>query len=158
MRAKRTVSDGCGGGVGVAGRGRVTQIAVHEVDAHRAFADCGGHALHRAAAEVAGGEDAGQAGLQRQAVAALALPQFGNGAGLCLRAGEHEAARVEGERAGQPIGVRVGAGEDEQGPHLEVAVLARTVVDDGHRLEGLVAECLGHLGVQQHAHSGWCSI
>ena len=42
---------------------------------------------------------------------------LGAGAGLLASgAGEDEAAGVEGEHAGQPLGVGVGAGEDEQAP------------------------------------------
>ena len=48
------------------------QVAVDEVDRHRALADGGGDPLHRVAAYVARGEDAGHAGLQGERVRARA--------------------------------------------------------------------------------------
>src|SRR5512134_1116463 len=47
------------------------QELVDEGDGHAALADRGGHPLHRAAADVAAGEDAGDAGLEEVRVAAL---------------------------------------------------------------------------------------
>ena len=45
------------------------QVPVHEGDRHRALADGRGHPLHRVGPDVAGDEDAGEAGLQEVRVA-----------------------------------------------------------------------------------------
>src|SRR5215813_8774795 len=67
----------------------------------RAFADRRGDTFRGARADVADGEDAGNAGLEASRPGALA--------------GEHEASVVEGDGAGaQPTGVRVSADESEE--------------------------------------------
>ena len=91
-----------------------SQVAVGESHGHRALADGRGDPLDRVGAYVAGDEHAGDAGLQRPRVAvqrpaARPLPvdeQVG--------AGEQEAALVALERAGQPVGARLRADEDER--------------------------------------------
>jgi hypothetical protein len=67
-----------------------------------ALADRGGDPLDRRCADIADGEDAAPAGLQRMAKTA--------GVG----AGQHEALGVQlNAGAGKPIGVRLGADEQE---------------------------------------------
>ena len=72
-----------------------------EAHDRRALADRGRAALDRAGADVAGGVDAGDAGLEQ------AL-----GAGL--GAGEDEAVLVAGDRVAEPVGAGRGAEEEEE--------------------------------------------
>ena len=74
---------------------------VQLTDDRRAFAYRRGDTFRGAGADVADGEDAGNAGLEASGPGAFA--------------GEHEASGVEGDGAGaQPTGVRVGADESEE--------------------------------------------
>ena len=47
------------------GRSQLGQVAVDGADGHRSLPDGAGDSLDRAVADVAGGEDPGQAGLER---------------------------------------------------------------------------------------------
>ena len=71
------------------------QVAVDQGDGGGAFADRGGDPFDRSLADVAGGEYAGQAGLQRQWRAAVG--PAGVGAGGQVGAGGDEAPPVAGE-------------------------------------------------------------
>src|SRR6185437_14800970 len=99
-RPRRPCRPGCGtarsrpalpnGPAGSAGDGagpllRLAQVLVHEGDRHAALADGRRHALDGPEADVAAGEDAGDARLEQVRVA-LELPAVG---ARQLRAGEH---------------------------------------------------------------------
>ncbi len=77
------------------------EVLVDEAHDRRALADRGRAALDRAGAHVAGGVDAGDAGLE-QAV------------GARLGAGEDEALGVAGDRVAEPVGAGRGAEEEEE--------------------------------------------
>ena len=84
-------------------RGRLVSAArgpvlVDEADHRRALADRGRAALDRPGADVAGGVDAGDAGLEQ------AL-------GARLGAGQHEPLVVAGDDVAEPVGARDGAEE-----------------------------------------------
>ena len=81
--------------------GRGGEVLVDEADDRRALADGGRAALDRAGAHVAGGVDAGDAGLEQ----ALG-PRFG--------AGEDEALLVAGDHVAEPLGAGGGAEEEEE--------------------------------------------
>ena len=89
---------------------------------HRgAFADRGGDALGRAGPNIADREDARQAGFERQPDA-VAL----------RRAGDDEALLVDLDAAMQPIGIGVGADEEEQVPQrMFDFITARAVAEGG---------------------------
>ena len=72
-----------------------------ELDGHRAFADRGGAALGRSGPHVAGGEDAGDAGLEQVL-------------GVRRGAGEDEAVGVARDGVVEPFSARAGAEEEEQ--------------------------------------------
>ena len=72
-----------------------------EADHGGALADRGRAALDRAGADVAGGVDAGDAGLEQA---------LGAGVG----AGEDEALRVAGDGVAEPVGAGRGAEEEEE--------------------------------------------
>jgi hypothetical protein len=82
-----------------------SKVFVDELDGGGAFADGRGDAFDRAVADVAGGEDAGQAGLQQQRWSvqgpALGWPAVAEQ----VAAGEQETPLVPVDGAGQPAGV-----------------------------------------------------
>ena len=77
------------------------EVGVDELHGHRALADRGRAALSRAGADVAGGEDAGQARLEQVV-------------GARVGAGEDEAVLVARDRVAEPLGARQRAEEEEQ--------------------------------------------
>jgi hypothetical protein len=76
-------------------------VFVDELDGHRSFSDGGGAAFGRAGADVAGGEDAGNACLEQV---------VGTG---CV-AGEDEAVGGACDRVVKPLGARLRAEEEEE--------------------------------------------
>src|SRR6476469_4969100 len=103
---------------------RVSEIFVDRGDDLRAVADRGGDTLDRAGADVADGEHAAAAGLQRQALVAKVL------------AGEDEAARVELQpRGDEPVGIRFGADKGEQVAYRPPSLGAGFAVAPGDRLK-----------------------
>src|SRR5262249_9222608 len=85
------------------------QELVHEGDGHAALADRDGDPLHRAAADVAASEDAGDAGLEEVRVATLS-PAAGLHHGV---SGEQIAALVPCKLRREPGGLGVRPDEDE---------------------------------------------
>ena len=96
---------GCGGGG--------LQVTVHQGDGVGAFAYGGGDPFDRSVADVTGGEDPGQAGLQRQRGAAEGPAVAG--AGQQVGSGEDEPPLVACDALAEPFRPRLGADEDEQG-------------------------------------------
>lgn len=91
----------------------LAEVVVDELDGDRALPDRGGHPLDRPVAHVAGGEDAGQAGLQRQRKAVQQPARRWPAVPKQLRAGQDEPVPVQLERPGQPARVGLGADQDE---------------------------------------------
>ena len=79
-------------------------------DRHGALADRRCDSLDRARAHVADGEDSRPTGLQEEGAIAVELGEI-----LDVPAGEQEAGVVGGELPVEPLRVRVGADEDEEG-------------------------------------------
>ena len=98
---------------------------MHELDRDRPVTDGRSDPLHRLRADVSGREDAVQAGLEGEWLAAL-LPRLRPGQ---LRPGQHEAVGVTRDGSAQPIGVRAGADEDVQAGRREVLPAAGAVDD-----------------------------
>src|SRR3954452_14332027 len=88
----------------------VAEVLMHEGDRHAPFADRRGDTFHGAEANVAAGEDPGDAGLQQIRVTvarpAPVRPDLG--------ARQDVTALVERDLGWQPPGLRVGADEYEQ--------------------------------------------
>src|SRR4029453_2694968 len=124
----------------------VLQVLMHERDGHAAFADGGGDALDRARSNVTASEDARHARLEQIRIAvARSIRGRRN-----VDAGEHVAASVARDLAGQPLGLRIRADEDEETaarPALLVTAAAIGYVDRG---EMAVAVDTGHLGAREH--------
>jgi hypothetical protein len=101
-----------------------------------------------AAANVAGGEHARAAGLERQRPATVdpggAIPGAGG-----VGAGEDEALLVQGELVPQPARVGLHADEHEHGPRIQDAPLPGPVVPDHDRLQRGVPEQLPDLGLSR---------
>jgi len=104
------------------------EVLVDQSHGHRTFADGRRDPFDRAAAHVAGREDAGQARLeQRQPKAvAIAVPRRAGGTGL----GEDETVIVERDLVTEPAGMGLRADEDEQCAARDRAALAGLVVLD----------------------------
>src|SRR5579864_4683542 len=108
------------------------QVGVQRGDHLGALADCRGYALDRGGANVADGEHAAPAGLQR----VLMIARIGTG--------QHKAFGIERDAgAGKPIGVRLGADEQEQvanvTPHLWSGFLPGGVDPPAYGFENAVA-------------------
>src|SRR5207253_2725846 len=127
---------------------RSCEVLVDELHGHRSFADGGGAAFGRAGADVAGGEDAGHAGLEQVV-----------GAG-CV-AGEDEAVGSARDGVVEPFRARLCAEEEEEERERELlAALERDLfepalrsvqggdlatVTDGHTVAlELADQILGH--------------
>src|SRR5688572_30426007 len=89
------------------------EIAMDEVHRYGALAHCRRHPLDRIVADVAGGEDAGNACFE-QVGCPLERPSREILLAGEIRAGENEAVAVARQTVGQPFGTRRGADEDEQ--------------------------------------------
>ena len=90
------------------------QVAVHEVDRHRALADGRRDPLHRVEPHVAGREHPGHAGLQRER-RTRQRPRGCAWAGPSRSwPGDDEALVVADDVRAEPVGARRGADEDEQ--------------------------------------------
>src|SRR3989442_6518783 len=93
---------------------RLGEEGVQRRDDLRSLPDRGRDPFHRTGAHVADGEHAGPAGLEGPAI------------GADIRTGAHEPLVVERYvAAGQPIGVRLGADEEEEVPDQPAHLLAR---------------------------------
>src|SRR6185437_3566464 len=125
---------------------RLAQVLVHEGDRHAALADGRRHALDGPEADVAAGEDAGDARLEQVRVA-LELPAVG---ARQLRAGEHVPAPVAGDLRRQPARLGVGADQDEEAARLERGLVAGLRVADDDRLELSLALHPDDLAVGAH--------
>src|ERR1017187_238024 len=119
------------------------QVLVHELDGDGAFAYGGGAAFDRVEADVAGDEDAGDAGFQQVGLA-FQLPGAGR-ARLQVRSGEDKAFLVEGDLPGQPVGFGGSADEDEEGVRRARLLPARGL--QGDALQTAVAGHGDQLGV-----------
>ena len=91
----------------------VGEVGVHERYDARALAGRGGDPLHRAGADVAGGEDAGDGGRQVGRGQAVDPELLGD-----VAAGEHEAVLVAADLLGQPVAPGRGAEQQEQPARL----------------------------------------
>src|SRR6476659_9928157 len=78
------------------------EVLVDELDRGRAFAHGGRDALHRAVTDVAGGENAGQARLEKERWA-IERPSVGRQVGT----GEDEPALVANHGIAEPVGSRL---------------------------------------------------
>src|SRR5215831_5836081 len=105
-----------GPGAGGSRAGAAAEVLTGEADGDRALADRRGYSFDRVAAHVAGREHARQAGFEQVGIAAQLFPG-GRVAGLPaeVRAGDDEAVAVQLDRFSQPLRVRLGADQDEQG-------------------------------------------
>src|SRR5207244_6703695 len=110
----------------------VSQRLVDERDRHAALADRGRDALDRSVADVTAGEDARHARLEQIGIT-LELP---GAAGRHVRAGQHEAARIESDLGRKPRRLGVRADEDEDAARLEPRRLAGDTIPDVDRLQG----------------------
>ena len=99
----------------VRSRSSLPQVPVHEGDGHGALADGRGHPLHRVRPDVAGDEDAGEAGLQeaRVAVGRPARPAAGRRLSSAGPVGTKPCSSAD-HGAVEPVGARGAADEDEQ--------------------------------------------
>src|SRR3954454_938702 len=122
----------------------VLEVLVHEGDGHAALADRGGDALDRSVADVAAGEDAGHARLEQVRIAPG--PQAARLAHV--RAGEHEALRVERDLLREPSRLGVGADEDEEAAGVDAGDLVGLAVADVDRLQRALAVHRGHLDAE----------
>ncbi len=106
----------------------------------RAFADRGSDAFDRFGADVADGENAAAARLQRMAIAAG------------IFAGQYKAFGVERDaRAGEPVGIRIGADEQEQMADRPPYFLAGRAVPPAHRLQHAVAAFKSRSPARRHS-------
>src|SRR6186997_712985 len=128
----------------------VLQVLVHERDRHASLADRGRHALHRRVADVAAGEDAGNARLEQVRVAVERPPARG----AHVRARENEAAAVERDLGRQPRGLGVRPDEDVEPARLDARRLPRVGIAQVDRLERrlAVAENCDAAGVGREVH------
>ena len=116
---------------------------MHELDRHRALADGGGDALHRACVDIADGKDAELTRLEEER--SLTAERLG----LDIAPGEQEAVLVHRNMAAQPVGVRLGANEHEERFAVDLALRAVQRVADDELLEPLFRALeLDHLGVR----------
>src|SRR5262249_12591764 len=121
---------------------------MHERDCEAALADGGSDALHRARTNVAAREDARHARLEEVPVAIeVPLPL---GADVGTR--EHVAARVERDLGREPVGVRIGADEEEEPARLEASYIAGFRIPDIDRFEGVRSVSSLDLRARQNTH------
>src|SRR5277367_601273 len=92
------------------------QILMYKLKRDGAFTDCGGASFYRVETDVAGDEDAGDAGLEQIGVA-VESPGFRR-LRLEVGTGEDEALAVATELLRQPTGFGFGADKDEEGTGL----------------------------------------
>src|SRR6202043_2390456 len=83
------------------------QILMHELNCDGSLADRGGAALDRTVAGIAGDEDAGDAGLEQEGIAAEVAGPVS--ARLEVGTGEDEAFGVADDLGGEPSGLGLGA-------------------------------------------------
>src|SRR5262245_62433596 len=112
---------------------------VDELDRRRALADGRGDALHAAGADVADGEDAGDAGLERIGGARQRPLRRRELLVAEVDAGLHEPLLVDLEAAVEPLGVGTRAGHQEEVAHVARLALARLLVAPRDALETSVA-------------------
>ena len=91
------------------------EIIRNESHSHSAFSYCGRDPVHRPRADVAGREDTGDAGFERQG-----LPLFFPDAGKFILknrvvSGQHESFGIAKNRRGQPVAARASSDVDEDG-------------------------------------------
>ena len=122
---------------------------MHEQHGHRAFAYRGGDALDRLVAHVACGEDAGDARLERERLPVLQRPgraTLGHVQHLVAR--EDEPALRARRSVAEPVGVRLGADEDEHRRGGNARELPGLV--DRDLLQLVLSVRLAHLRPQPH--------
>src|SRR5437763_987677 len=127
---------GGSGGARAVSLGQLGQVLVNECNRHAAFADTRRDALDRAVANVARGENAGNAGLEQIRIARerpRALPSFDEIDDVA--AGTHITALIPNHRGRQPGGIGVGADEHEQRLRFRPPANAAAPILDDDRLE-----------------------
>src|SRR5262245_16954940 len=96
--------------------GAAAEIFAGEADGDRALADCRGGSLDRAAPYVADRKRSRQAGFEQVRISPYLFPDWRVADLLAeIRTSDDEAVAVQLDRVSQPLGVRLGADQDEQG-------------------------------------------
>src|SRR5215469_132865 len=125
------------------------EVLADEADGDRALADGGSYPLDRAAAHITGREHAGHAGVQQVGIAVQPGPG-GLRKPAEVRPGDHEAVAVQSDGSGEPLGVRLGADENEQGRGVQRSPGRCGQVFDHDPLEPYGPVELPHRAVGQH--------
>src|SRR5437763_4147280 len=102
---------------------------MYELNGHCPLADAGGDTLNRAVAHISGGEDAGDAGLQKERIALKRPALWRLSLMHQVGAGENEALLVTLHHTLEPTCMRLRANEDEQRGCRERLFLMRFVID-----------------------------
>lgn len=127
-------------------------VLVDESNRYGSLARGGGHSLDGPAPDVACCEDARKRGFQHQRSASERRPEIHVGRRLGIGSGKDESSRIQSDHILEPLCVRSGSDEDEEGACFQLAAAAADVVLDDQRTQNAFPQGLAYLGVGQHFH------